>query len=253
MLLDDELRKQGSFLFRWRGHLPLLLLPMAAAAVLDSEYFLRIFGEFGEEAWEIFCLFVSLIGLCVRGITVGYAPRGTSGRNTKAQRAETLNTEGPYSVVRNPLYLGNYLILLGFVLAIKVWWFVLLACLIFAVYYERIILAEEAFLQQQFGKVYTDWASRTRAFFPNLRLWHKPELPFSFRNVLRREYNGFFLIVVFFTANEAVYDLLVEGEDLDEWLTTEFGWIVFFAAGAVVFVTLRWLKRHTRLLRVSGR
>lgn len=253
MLLNDQLRKQGNFLFRWRGHLPLLLLPLAAIAVLDSEYFLRFFGEFGEEAWEIFCLLVSLIGLCVRGFTVGYAPRGTSGRNTKAQRAETLNTEGPYAVVRNPLYFSNYLILLGFVLAIKVWWFVLIAGLIFTVYYERIVLAEEFFLQQRFGKAYTDWASRTPAFFPNFRLWQKPGLPFSFRNVLRREYNGFFLIVVFFTANEVVYDLLVEGEDLDEWLATEFGWIVFFAVGAALFIILRWLKRHTRLLLLSGR
>ncbi len=58
--------------------------------------------------------------------------------------------------------------LLGVVLAIKVWWFVLLACLVLALYYERIICAEETFLQQKFGKAYTDWAARTPVFIPNL-------------------------------------------------------------------------------------
>ena len=253
MRLDDELRKQGNWLFRWRGQLPLLLLPLAGIAVLDSEYFLSVFGESGEDAWEVFCLFVSLVGLCIRGFTVGYVPKGTSGRSTSAQRAETLNTTGPYSLVRNPLYLGNYLVLLGFVLAIKVWWFVPLTCLAFAVYYERIILAEETFLQQKFGKAYAHWAARTPAFFPNFRLWRKPELAFSIRNVLRREYNGFFLIVVFFTSNEIIYDLLFEGESPAEWLASELAWLTFFGAGTAVFLVLRTLKRHTRLLRVSGR
>ncbi|MGB8874133.1 MAG: hypothetical protein WCC75_12145, partial [Desulfobaccales bacterium] len=43
----------------------------------------------------------------------GLPPRGTSGRNTQGQVAETLNTTGIYSLVRNPLYLGNFLIWLG--------------------------------------------------------------------------------------------------------------------------------------------
>lgn len=253
MLLSERLRTQGSFLFRWRSYLPLALVPLAVIAIRDSGYFVTFFGEWGEESWEVFCLAISLSGLCVRALTIGFAPRGTSGRNTREQRAAVLNTSGPYSVARNPLYLGNYLMLLGFVLALKVWWFILLACLVFAIYYERIILAEEAFLQRRFGKAYVDWAAATPAFIPNFRLWRRPALPFSFRTVLRREYNGFFLIVAFFTVNEAIYDLLVTGEDGNEWLATEYGWIVFFAAGAAVFIILRWLKRHTRLLRVSGR
>ncbi len=51
--------------------------------------------------------------------------------------------------------------LLGVVLAIEVWWFVLLACLVVALYYERINCAEETFLQRKFGKTYTDWGART--------------------------------------------------------------------------------------------
>lgn len=253
MLLNEELRNQGNFLFRWRGYLPFFLLPLAVVAVQDSGYFFTVFGEAGEEAWEVLCLVISLSGLCIRAFVIGFAPRGTSGRNTDAQRAEVLNTTGPYSIARNPLYLGNYLVLLGFVLAIKVWWFILLACLIFAIYYERIILAEESFLQRKFGDVYLDWAARTPAFFPNFRLWRRSALSFSTRSALRREYNCFFLIVVFFTANEMAYDLLFEGERLGVWLAEEFTWIVFFGVGAAVFLCLRTLKRHTRFLNVSGR
>ena len=60
---------------------------------------------------------------------MGFAPRGTSGRNTLGQVAEVLNTSGMYSVVRNPLYLGNFVIWLGLALFIKVWWCILIVVL----------------------------------------------------------------------------------------------------------------------------
>ncbi len=56
---------------------------------------------------------ISFFGLALRVIVVGHAPYGTSGRNTREQVADTLNTTGMYSIVRHPLYLANYLIILG--------------------------------------------------------------------------------------------------------------------------------------------
>ncbi|MGC9453013.1 MAG: methyltransferase family protein, partial [Oceanipulchritudo sp.] len=50
---------------------------------------------------------------------------GTSGRNTKQQVAYSLNTTGFYSVVRNPLYLGNFFMYLGIALFTHHWWLVL--------------------------------------------------------------------------------------------------------------------------------
>ena len=119
-LLKDQLIRQGSFLFRWRSFLPLLLAIPALTALPQSGYFEIWFGESAEEVWDVFCILVAISGLAIRIATVGFAPAGTSGRNTFGQRAEVLNTSGLYSVVRNPLYVGNIITLLGFLLAFKV-------------------------------------------------------------------------------------------------------------------------------------
>jgi protein-S-isoprenylcysteine O-methyltransferase Ste14 len=253
MPLNEQFRAQGSFLFRWRGLLPLLLLPFALLAIAESGYFVEWVGEPIEEAWELFCLGISMLGLGLRAVTVGCAAPGTSGRNARAQRAESLNTTGIYATVRNPLYLGNFLVLLGFVLAIKIWWFVIIASLGFALYYERIIFAEEAFLRHKYGAAYTAWASRTPALIPNPRLWCAPVLRFSLRTALRREYNGFYLIVVTFTLIELVSDLLVEAQPFHKWLQNDWFWLAFFATGTLIFFTLRTMKKHTRILHVAGR
>jgi protein-S-isoprenylcysteine O-methyltransferase Ste14 len=64
--------------------------------------------------WEAICVAVSLVGLGIRIATVGHAPGGTSGRRTVGgPSALALNTSGMYSVVRHPLYLGNYFQWLG--------------------------------------------------------------------------------------------------------------------------------------------
>lgn len=253
MLLETRLRRQGDRLFRWRSYLPLILLPAAVVALLDSGFVERLFGEVGEAVWDGFALAVAVLGLAVRVLTVGFVPSGTSGRNTQEQRAVVLNTEGAYSLVRNPLYLANFLIFLGFALATKSWWFTLIACLAFALYYERIVHAEEGFLQERFGADYLRWAERTPAFLPDPRLWRRPALPFSPRMALRREYNGFYLIVVVFAAMDLVGDMLSEGESFAEWLVADPFWPALFAVGTVAYLILRVLKKYTRVLDVTGR
>ncbi|MEE8539888.1 MAG: hypothetical protein V3S54_08725 [Woeseiaceae bacterium] len=79
-------------------------------------------------------------------------------------------------------------------------------------YYERIICAEETFVQRKFGKTYTDWGARTPVFIPKPWRRSRPELPFSLRTVLRREYNGLFFIVVAFTLIEPIDDVLSQGD-----------------------------------------
>ena len=46
--------------------------------------------------------------------------------------------------------------------------------LVFWLYYERIMLAEEEFLRARYGKAFDDWAARTPAFLPNFRHWVPP-------------------------------------------------------------------------------
>ena len=112
MSLRRQLERNGSWLFRHRSYLPLLMIPVFLACLPSFKYLGA--SHKLNEVWQVFCLMISLSGLAVRIITVGRAPLGTSGRNTREQVAHTLTTTGIYSVVRHPLYLGNYLVLLMF-------------------------------------------------------------------------------------------------------------------------------------------
>ena len=93
MALTEEFQTQGEWLFRWRSYLPLVLLGLIGLAFQQSD------GHFEggyHDYWEFICLGTSFLGLFVRVITVGHAPERTSGRNTKRQIADVLNTTGMY-------------------------------------------------------------------------------------------------------------------------------------------------------------
>jgi len=134
MKLHEIMTRDGIRIFRWRSYLPLLFIgPLLLAFEEAAQMEVRM-GDAAEDVWVLLCFVLSLGGLALRAYTVGHVPAGTSGRNAKAQRAMRLNTTGIYSVVRNPLYLGNFIILLGVVMSLKVWWLVLIVTLAFFIY-----------------------------------------------------------------------------------------------------------------------
>ena len=111
-------------------------------------------------------------------------PIGTSGRNTKQQKAVSVNKSGIYSIVRHPLYLGNYFMWLGMFLLIPIIWLQIVFSLIYWIYYERIMIAEEEYLRDKFGSDYTNWASRTPAFIPSFKRFIKNPLPYKYKNII---------------------------------------------------------------------
>ena len=246
MALKEELEKQGEWLFKWRSYLPLLILPIVLVALKDSEYMEQVVGEMADDLWKGFCVTISFMGLIIRCITCGYVPKETSGRNTKRQKAGLLNTTGMYSIVRHPLYLGNFFILLGMALFVEVWWLTLISVLAFWLYYERIIIAEEGFLRREFGDLYLAWSGETPAFLPKFRNWQKPDLPFSFKSVIARKYTTLFVIIASFSLIDITEDIFVEGK-------LDLAWIMVFASGFMLYLTLRALKKKTRIFYVEGR
>lgn len=247
MALREIYEKQGAFLFRWRSYIPLLILPFAIIVFRDPAYLHPLFASPLDTFWELFAILVSTMGFVIRILVAGHVPAGTSGRNTLTQVANVLNTKGMYSIVRNPLYLGNFLIILGILLFTQVWWFVLWASLAFWIYYERIIFTEEEFLRKKFGEAFTSWAEKTPMFIPNFSLWEKADLPFSWKIVLRKEYSGLFGMAAAFTALGIASDFLVEHEPIDLF------WIVFLVVSFALYVTFRFLKKKTNILDVEGR
>jgi len=248
MALREDLEKQGNWLFRWRSYSPLLGVPVFIIAIRQSGIIEIKFGDNVGDFWGSCAIVVSFLGFIVRCITAGYAPRGTSGRNAQSQVAEVLNTTGMYSITRNPLYLGNFIIVLGVALFIQVWWLVVLVCFGFWFYYERIIFTEEEFLRGKFKNQFMEWAEKTPIVFPRFRNWKKPELGFSFKTVLRREFSTFLSIVVTFFLLEIVTNFLTQKR-----FTLRISWVIFFVTSLGIYLTFFILKKRTKLLNVSGR
>ncbi|MDD5492544.1 MAG: isoprenylcysteine carboxylmethyltransferase family protein [bacterium] len=246
MALREEMARTGNWLFKWRSYLPLLIIILILLAIRDSHY--AVLDQASDRRWEMLCLLVSLIGLGIRMAAAGYVPGGTSVRETKEQVADELNTNGVYSVVRNPLYLGNFVIWFGMSLLLREWWFSVTIVLIFWLYYERIIFAEEEFLREKFGPAFMQWAAHTPAFIPCLKNWQKPGMPFSFLTVLRREMSSFFAIISSFMIIELIGDYVTYRKVVFDKL-----WVAIFGSSLVVYLILIVLKRLTRILHVTGR
>jgi protein-S-isoprenylcysteine O-methyltransferase Ste14 len=242
MPLIEEFEAVGYWLFRWRSYLPLVTVVLFFCGL---QYFSYPLGShFLDELWEVLCLGVSFLGLVVRALTIGWSANRTSGRHTGQQVADTLNTTGMYSIVRNPLYLGNFLMALGVVSFLRVWWILSIYVLLFALYYERIIFAEEMFLRRKFSKEYMNWAATTPAFFPRIGLWQAPALPFSWRKVFRREYHGVIAVVTSMFVLEILSDIYSgHGFAIDTL------WSILLPITFAAYSVVRFVHKHTSFLQ----
>jgi protein-S-isoprenylcysteine O-methyltransferase Ste14 len=242
MKLADHFTGAGTFLFRWRGSLPLLLVPAFAASFFGPRLALASRGQ--VLAWEMGCFLIAMAGVGIRLLTVGTAPRGTSGRNTREQKADTLNTTGPYSVVRHPLYLGNYLIALGLACVSRTWYLPVIVTLAALLYYERIAAREEQYLEEKFGDAFRSWADQVPAVFPRLARYRAPALPFRWKVALAREFYALFLVTAAFLVLDALESYVATGRPRPDGV-----WTAMFLAGAIFFAVMRTLKKRGRLAR----
>jgi protein-S-isoprenylcysteine O-methyltransferase Ste14 len=244
--LSDHLEASGNWLFRWRSYLPLLLMGGLLASLREFKY--PGGSRSLDVVWELVSALVGLLGVGIRAYAVGCAAQRTSGRNTREQIADSLNTTGLYSIMRHPLYFGNTLMWFSAALFAESWSMAVIILLVSALYHERIIFAEEAFLERKFGETFRNWSARTPAAWPKFSLWQPPLLPFAWRHALQREYLGLFALITTFFALDIASDWFclhrIEFDPL--WLSA---WLV----GLVMFAVVRFLRKRTGLLAVAGR
>ena len=234
--LATEYARHGAWLFRWRSYPPLVVLAYVVAATAFRP--VPAGGEGWRVAWMVAGFAFGMAGLLVRAWTVGHVPTGTSGRGTRELRAETLNTQGVYSVVRHPLYLGNYLLWIGVPMLAGRPVAVVITTLVFWLYYERIMMVEERFLFEGFGETYRAWAARTPPFVPRLSGWVPSTHPFSIRFCLGRDYQALYGFVAATTLVELTRSLASGGGG-----RLAPGWWAYFVAGTAVYAVLHVLKR----------
>ena len=245
MALVHEFEKSGNWLFKRRSWLPLFII-IAGIGMMYLGNRQAILFDMRD---ELIFLGVSLFGQVIRIFTVGFTPKNTSGRNTTdGQLADELNVTGIYSIIRHPLYLGNFFMWLGPVLFLRSFGVTLVFILIYWLYYERIMFAEEQFLRRKFGGIYDKWSENVKSIIPYSFKFIPPGLPFSVKNVLKREYNSFVNIFVIF----AVLDLF-RNYFLSERIYMTGMWIYMFVGAGVVWLALRTIEKRTRWLKVEGR
>lgn len=246
MTLSQSSIRIGNWLFVRRGWLPIFLYLVATFAILCSSPDHIYHWSFTE---ELIYFLVSCLGIAIRSLTIGYTPKNTSGRNTKeGQVADTLNTLGMYSMIRHPLCVGNFLMWLGLIIYVGVDWYIPLIILVYWWYYEKIVMAEEDFLGRKFGDQYTEWCNRTNAFIPNFKKWEKPQMKFSFGNVIKREYHGAFYLVLSFLFLNVLRNFALGQEEI----VSKF-WEYCFIVTAVGSIITRIIVKRTSLLDREGR
>lgn len=109
-----------------------------------------------------------LLGELVRLVTIGYEYIERGGKKGRPA-ASRLVTGGIYAHSRNPMYLGNILIAVGFAMASSSLLAYLVVIPFFVFVYQAITCAEEEFLRKEFGEEYAAYCARVPRFFPDLR------------------------------------------------------------------------------------
>ena len=229
-MLKTEFIAYGHWLFKRRGTLPLAVYVILIAFMALSAQGGPRHDSLPGQWFEYLCLVVSLLGLFVRMVVLGTVPEKTSGRNTETQVAEELNTGGVYSVLRHPLYFGNFFMYLGLAIFPGNAWFAVIFCLVFWLYYERIMFAEEDFLERKFGDAYRAWAAKTPAFFPRLRQWKGPPRRFRLLRALKRDRSAILGIAIGFGLLEATERIALGQEFTGDWF-----WAGVVVAGIVLY------------------
>lgn len=134
-----------------------------------------------------------VMGELIRLSGVRYAGGAT---RTRKVGAPILCTDGPYSYVRNPLYVGNIIIYAGIILFAgggRVWLLLGLTLTFFFVQYGLIISLEEETLRGKFGKRYEAYVSLVPRLIPRLSPWsgRSESEPIPWRKTLRTERRSF--------------------------------------------------------------
>jgi protein-S-isoprenylcysteine O-methyltransferase Ste14 len=142
----------GAVLFRHRGWLPVpfLLVPLLAHGVMEPLNWIVGFA-------------LIIVGEAIRLSGVAAAGTVTRRRSRPVQR---LVTYGVFAWMRNPLYVGNFLIWMGFTVISGVLWFIPVAVLLFAIEYSLIVRYEEGVLESIFGDEYLRYKDCTSRWFP---------------------------------------------------------------------------------------
>lgn len=166
--------RAGAVLQLWRGRLHALAALLGVMAARPSP---------GWLPWELLSIGG---GLLLRSWALGHL-----------RKNEELCTSGPYAFTRNPLYLGNGLILCGFCIAAGSVWFALAAWVGGVLVCRAVVLHEEELLLRKFGERYGAYRCHVPALIPRItRCPGSVRAPFSWRQASRNHIAAGWIAVI---------------------------------------------------------
>jgi hypothetical protein len=200
--------------------------------------------RFGEHyyIWPIAIgLIITVLGQLIRGLTIGLAYIVRGGKEGKPY-AEGLVTEGIFNHCRNPLYVGNILMLLGVGILANSLVYVAIVIPVFLFVYQAIVLAEENFLRGKFGPGYDEYCRKVNRWWPNLRGIGKTfsGMQFNWRRWILKEHTTQFIWLIGITLILLFkFPELTNGdENLRNILTG-----VILGLLLLVYILIRYLKK----------
>lgn len=194
----------GNFFFKYRNWLFIILYlllfvpspPLFSEAALGPHYYY----------WPLILgLLITVSGQLIRGLTIGLAYIIRGGKEGKVY-AEELVTRGIFNHCRNPLYVGNILMLLGVGILSNSLLYVVVIMPVFLLIYQAIVLAEENFLRNKFGSSFDRYCERVNRWIPSLKGIGATfeSMQFRWKRWILKEYNtqyvwltGIVLILLF--------------------------------------------------------
>jgi protein-S-isoprenylcysteine O-methyltransferase Ste14 len=229
----------GSFLFRYRNR----LVPLALLLVLIPSR--PLFDNPLVAVGTGFCF--AMAGQAVRAFTIGLAYIIRGGRDGHPY-AEDLVTEGAYALSRNPMYVGNMLIMIGLAIASNSMACLLIAIPLFVFVYSAIVAAEEAFLHARFGAAYARYAMEVPRWLPRISALvdARREGRFHWKRVLVKEF------ATPFGWLSALFAICVLHLATNNALATRHGvmpvLVACYAGLAAVYLSVRYLKLSRRIV-----
>jgi protein-S-isoprenylcysteine O-methyltransferase Ste14 len=234
--MGAKLVELGNFSFKYRGY----MLPVAVILLfIPSPRFTADPAVAGLVGF-----LVAVIGQICRIGTIGLAYIIRGGKNHKVY-AEELVTSGLYSHVRNPMYVGNFFLVIGLAIASNSWVFALLGVPLSLGMHKAIVAAEENFLRNKFGAQFDAYCASVPRWVPRLSGLGRTigGMNFEWRRVVAKEYAATF---DWFSA-VAVVVLVKLGRDglLDDHEVLTAAMVIVIAIRFALWFAARQMNRAT--------
>lgn len=230
-------------MFRFRNW----IFPVAIVLALLVSKPRHLFGSPDLDRWmDVVGVAIAVLGLVVRAVTIGYRYIVRGGRG-KQVYADDLVQTGVYALTRNPMYVGNGLLVIGCAIILNAPAFYVVAVPLTFFAYASIIAAEEAYLREKFGAEFDAYCARVNRILPRLSGFRQAVdgMTFDWRRVLVKEYNTLFFGVVQIVALCFVDDFMIEGEGALPALTDALMYLVPW----VVLYFVVWGLKKLRILQ----